>query len=316
MYLTSRPATLEDLDTVFPYVQARLAMPHKDKARYVKFWSALLSEADCIAPVILDRDLSKTPQVAFGLTFLIPQEIADTLMEDAPPYPWRWMLARWERNGAFWEPKKAARLSHARHGANIFALCYGFDALRYDKAQTNKIRETLSVAFQKHLMRQRARTFLEEVYGEEERDRFVTFGLEVLRDYSQHFKENGNAPILTMERPYFMGADFFRTAKEREHMETVVGKQAMMGPPRFFFKAADQEVLSLAEDGATDEAIAEKLHLSVAAIKKRWQAIYARVEAVDPQLFLKDEPAKNAGPQRRSLLLGIMREHPEEYWPN
>ena len=79
----------------------------------------------------------------------------------------------------------------------------------------------------------------------------------------------------------------------------------------------DQELLLAALKGATDDELAPRLSLSVSAVKKRWLAMFARVEELRPDLFvdLKAASEGKRGPQKRHRVLGYVREHPEELRP-
>jgi len=97
-------------------------------------------------------------------------------------------------------------------------------------------------------------------------------------------------------------------------------------PPRFLFTLAEQQLLSLALHGGHDADIAAELGVSQGAVKKRWEGIYARVQAVDAAM-LPAGPSSNRtddgrisraptrGPEKRSRLLNYLAEHPEELRP-
>ncbi len=81
--------------------------------------------------------------------------------------------------------------------------------------------------------------------------------------------------------------------------------------PRFGFSPGEQRVLEYALLEASDEDIANELHLSDDAVKKRWRSIYAKVETIDLTLF----DANQSGAARRRTLLHYLRNHLEELRP-
>jgi DNA-binding CsgD family transcriptional regulator len=214
-----------------------------------------------------------------------------------------------------WLDDGEGRAAESAEGICILAVGYGVDRKRYNAADATKIKESITVAYQADVPRHRLLCFAQEAEGTEERDRLATFGLQVWNDYSGHpdFVRIQGMPDAT--RPYMMGADMQETAQKMERMETVVGKQALLGPPRFGFKASEQEVMRLALDGMTDEAVANKLGLSLVAIKKRWQKVYEKIEDQNPNFWAEaGDDDGNALKQRRRQVLRMMAEHPEEFW--
>ena len=87
-------------------------------------------------------------------------------------------------------------------------------------------------------------------------------------------------------------------------------------PPELGFRESEQDLLIAARDGATDAELAERLGISVSAVKKRWLNVFHRVELNRPALFGgTGVPAGERGPQRRHQVLAYVRDHPEELRP-
>ena len=72
-----------------------------------------------------------------------------------------------------------------------------------------------------------------------------------------------------------------------------------------------QQVLELALLDLADHELQEWLGLSDEALKKRWHSAYARVRKSDPDLL----PSGIPGADQRRVLLGYLRQHPEELRP-
>ena len=84
-------------------------------------------------------------------------------------------------------------------------------------------------------------------------------------------------------------------------------------PPRLALSEGQRELLALAlNEGLSDEALASRLGVSPAAVKKRWRAIYAAVARAAPGLLPADAGEGKRGPEKRSVLLEYVRAHPSE----
>ena len=82
-------------------------------------------------------------------------------------------------------------------------------------------------------------------------------------------------------------------------------------PPRLRLTRQQQQFLELALLDLSDREIQEWLGLSDEALKKRWHSTYARVRQSDPDLLPEGLP----GADQRRVLLGYLRQHPEELRP-
>ncbi len=84
--------------------------------------------------------------------------------------------------------------------------------------------------------------------------------------------------------------------------------------PECGFTQREQELLELAIDGADDASIANLLHLTLPAIKRRWSGIFERTASVRPDLCPLDGEGTR-GIQKRQRILAYVRRHPEELRP-
>jgi hypothetical protein len=86
--------------------------------------------------------------------------------------------------------------------------------------------------------------------------------------------------------------------------------------PVLQLREAGQRLLLAAVSGCTDEELATKLNLSVAAVKKRWASLFDRVSEMRPDLFPDDhDDSQKRGQQKRHRILAYVRAHPEELRP-
>jgi hypothetical protein len=89
-------------------------------------------------------------------------------------------------------------------------------------------------------------------------------------------------------------------------------------PPRLFFTATEQRLLSEALAGITDERLSERLGIPVSAVKARWSRIQERVARMAPELFEHVPATPNRGGrgvQTRHLIVQYVRDHPSELTP-
>jgi DNA-binding CsgD family transcriptional regulator len=88
--------------------------------------------------------------------------------------------------------------------------------------------------------------------------------------------------------------------------------------PQLSLRPTDQELLVVVLGGATDEEIAIRLHITLSAVKRRWEDIYNRVYSSGIDIgFTVEAQAANGkrGAQKRHVLLAYLRRHPEELRP-
>jgi hypothetical protein len=88
--------------------------------------------------------------------------------------------------------------------------------------------------------------------------------------------------------------------------------------PRMFFTQGERELLRAALDGDTDEGLADRLGVSVSAVKARWCRIQQRAALRHPDLFAHVANAsadRGRGPQVRHLILRYVRANPSELTP-
>ena len=101
---------------------------------------------------------------------------------------------------------------------------------------------------------------------------------------------------------------------------TWVGAMFEYLPPRCGFSFAEQQLLSAALAGSTDQELASKLGISISTVKKNWLSIYKRAATFLPDVVPEDSPADGGtserGKEKKRYLLAYLREHPEELRPH
>jgi hypothetical protein len=254
--------------------------------------------------------------VAFGFAFCVPEAIMDHARSAAPPFLWHWTLSHWRQGRKVWLEKKEARRAQMDGEVSLFAIASA-DVYRYGGVELGRITNMLSVAAARDLSGYRVRHFAMEASDLEMRDRLASHGLSAVRDYHE-FRDDAVLRALPVEqRPFLMYADFKRAAEDTLLQQTSIGRAALAGNPRYGFSGPEQELMKIALAGLTDQAIAEKLGLSLIAIKKRWEGIYDKVSRwTYLQALEKAGPDAVVAKTGRRLVLQMMAEHPEEFRPS
>jgi DNA-binding CsgD family transcriptional regulator len=319
MYLTYRLAQVKDLSVGIPIAVERLTHLGDCRSEIQALSTELIDSGMVVTVIIEDRDQDPDKRMAaIAIIFCANEEFAAFVKDPGrKPFLARHAVDWWKKKRSISVSLEEFYREQSLEGSIFTCLLWGVDRQRYDHKEFLKIREQVSVAAQALGVTYRMKEYLEETYGQEELTRLLTFGFVVYNDF-----DAAAASKEDQERhPYLIGADFLaqRRADKPDRPETFVGKHVMLSRPRFGFTFREQEVLRRALQGNSDEEIAEALGLTVIAIKNRWQGIYDRVRDVDADLFAEPEDEEGGGgraKQRRRMLIQLLREHPEELWPN
>jgi DNA-binding CsgD family transcriptional regulator len=315
VYPVARPARAEDIPECFEIAAGRYGYGQADRPWVTDFWRDILDSRMHISGVVEDLDRPPHSRIAsFGIAAFVR---ADFLAEvrsgrnfhvDGICRDW-WDQGRRVRL----EPPEFER-EHAGEGLGVAMLHQAHEEQRYRDNDFWLLVEASSGFFQVGLAHIRAREFLQQTYGEADRERLARLGLRDCRLYPRDGSARRNSG--TRNHPYLMEAVFADLLKRPELRLTAAGSLARLREPRFGFRTGDHEVLRLAMEGRPDPDIAEELRLSVAAIKKRWQGIFLKVQSVDAVFFEEDAVPDFEGDarNRRQHLLRVLRQHPEEFW--
>ncbi len=88
--------------------------------------------------------------------------------------------------------------------------------------------------------------------------------------------------------------------------------------PILALRDSERHLLAEALTYRSDVDLAKRMNLSVATVKKRWQALFDRIAVAHPELLPSDEntdAVRTRGPQKRHHVLAYVRSHPEELRP-
>jgi len=146
---------------------------------------------------------------------------------------------------------------------------------------------------------------------------FIVHGWGRVRsDFGGYYCQQGRLPPPPGGRPYLIGI-----TREEARADPGDGAAALFvhHAPRIRFSTGEKSLLRQALPGQTDPEIAAQLGIAMPSVKSRWRAVYERTAGVMPELLPAGPAGAGAsagaigrGPEKRRLLLGYLRRHPEE----
>lgn len=321
MRLTYRPAILQDIDRCFEQLGDSFAYDPQARSCVPQVWRRLLANNLLSTTVI--EDLDRPPErriVGFGASVFVSDAFMEQARNSMEPYLRAQLIHRILAGDSPVLSLSQGQQANVQDGLNLFFLN---DVLSDRTLTTDELR-CVHGAWSEPLYALRACRLKEaiwECYGRRTYEWAAGCGLLLRNDWAGFWQNQvGSAPP-DDQRPYLLGIT-------RAESLTQPGTHASFlfhhTPARFSFTVGQQELLAGALRGATDEELAQSLSLSVSAVKKRWFAIYERVELCDPQIVIAGSPAdmttsvvleQKRGAEKRRHLLNYLRYHPEELHP-
>ncbi len=317
MFLIARPGLPEDLPQAFVFIRKLLRVPDADAADLQAFWRQILAEGEYSCNVLEDSDRPAGERVvAHGLIFCAPDSVVDYALKQAPPFLWRWTLERWRRGEKVWLGRKEARQAQTEGPVSVLAFLAA-DAFNYPLSDLGIMGNIFAAISIRDLAGFHLRHFVAEAQGMAQRDRYAGHGMRVLSDFGDRHRDDAAFLALPPQgRPFLMGADLTTINQDLSRQDSALGRVAMVGPPRYGFSEAERDLMRVALHGLTDQAIAEKMGLSLVTIKKRWESIYAKVRERAYEHALELAGEEEGAKIGRRQVIQMVTEHPEEFRPS
>lgn len=302
----ARRLTTNDLDRIFTITRENFSFRPIDRARFLPMWSELFRLEACHTVGVDDRRLPpETRLVGFGLSVFVNDAFAEKISAGRP-FLSRAFLEDWEAGKRPYLTKKEIAAANAGDGLNLVVLHFGWgdvsfeDMLKMQMIQTERFIQTHAGYLTKE--------YLHEVFGAQLKDFMLAGGALLKNDYRDDAFKDALAGVTDENWPYLtvQGADASRAGT----IAAIFRNKSTR--PRFGFSPGEQRLLDYALEGRSDEELADDLALSPWTVKKRWQKIYAKVEAVDPLVFAQEDDKLR---RRRRHLLAFLRDHLEELRP-
>jgi DNA-binding CsgD family transcriptional regulator len=306
---THRHLAVNDLDAVFSLLRERFAYRAADRERLVALWRELLRTRSASTVAVEDRRLPVRERlVGFGMSVFATDDFARRARGGLPLLS-RAFLAQWESGERPYLSGKEVAVAQSRDGVNLAILHYGWSK-SVTAEDLPRIQFLQTECFVHEHAGYRIKEYLHEGFGPALKDFLLATGAVLRHDYREKKWRALLSGVAKDDWPYLTG---FR-ADERLRVGTFVSMVAAKGGrPRFRFSAGEQDLLTRALEGRSDEELAEALGISPWTVKKRWQAIYIKVDAADAELLAPSHGER--GRQRRRYLLAYLREHPKELRP-
>jgi len=297
MHLVARQANASDFDSMIRLCRIN-GEPVSTNRRE---WNALWESETTMGIVV--EDLSATRDRARAM--MVGAYITDRFLEECVGCAEPFILSKIaDTPSALVQPSAIAGLNAGR-GLNLLVAYMGWEGPEYHVSPAPNLRAIAVSAFADRHGGNRLRWLFGEVGGPQLLDLTTRAGCKILNEYPEWSDpERG-------KRYYLMGVSQ-ETAMEAENQW--ITRMFTYFPPRFHFTEPQRRILVLAREGHTDAEIGAEIGVSADAVKKRWGAIYERVEEVFPHL-LPESPLGGRGAEKRRALLAHLRERPEELRP-
>lgn len=317
MHLKYRETTLDDLPACLAIIRDAFLYDATLKARLLRLWGDLLTRRCGHSAVIEDEEQPTGRRlVGFGISAFVGDEFLREAKSRSSPHLARHALERWARGSSPFLTFEDIRRANSGDGLNCFVMHIGFSE-RFQSAEDVVLGwQCLYEAFVQQHRGYRLKELIQEMYGETDLRMVLSMDATLWTDYAEALKSNTSLAQSPDRRPYLI-------VVRREDAFTPGPSHAtaifIYTPPRFYFTDAEQDLLYRAIQGATDAQLADRLRISLTAVKKRWNTIYERVTTVDPELLAEaahsTTPAGRRGAEKRRRLLVYLRDHPEELRP-
>jgi DNA-binding CsgD family transcriptional regulator len=314
MNLTTRPTLPGDLKECLPLIADRAVYKKEDIPRLLSFWHYLLKKRLTHSVVVEDSEKPAGDRIVFfGLTLFVSDEFIQEAKTSLPPPLPRRLFERWLKGRRVFLNRKEIASHHSGAGLNLFGVYYGFKPL--PPSELPLVNAKMMESFYQIHSGYRIKEYTVNVFGAEAVADVLQHDFVVWRDY----REGPPGPLPEgPSGPYLMGASR-ENCREPKSMYSIF---RLFHPPapRFHFSPGEKDVLERALFGETDQEISKSLHLSLWAIKKRWQGAYERIEKGDPKLLGPKKDGPDTFPdspkaERRRYFLDYLRQHLEEIRP-
>jgi hypothetical protein len=295
-----RKITEQDLEKCLAMDQRQMGHELIGKARALKAWKTLIRSSSFASCVIEEEVRGVKRLVGFGASVFVSPAFAEReLAQPAPGLNAR-ILQSVDSGHPVVLTAAGLRAGNTRGDLTVAVLAGSWiDGL--DPNQLREVQLVMAVSFLEHHKGYQIRRLIYETKS--------------TRDHAYAQAIPGWEMVTSFEK----GSPCGLWAMDRKKAGFIPGS---VGAILFGFPEAvlglrepEQEILSSAIRGLTDEEVAAERNLSLAMIKKRWADIFHQVERVKPELILDGDRNGTRGRQKRHRLMAYLREHPEELRP-
>src|ERR1700694_1541158 len=317
MEFVFRDAVESDLDQCLALATDRFLYDKEHLTALRSMWSHVIKSKSGMADVIAD---ARAPScvVPFGTAVFVSDESAERYHGCTYPRIGYSIVQGWQAGRHPFLSREEIALANAGGGLNLVITHHGYK----EPGDNESLERLRSATYEQAMMNMRGwnlRTYTNEIFARnpqrEGKETGEALGLRVGRYAEDRLREVG---IPAHKEPWVWMAT---------RDDAAVGPVGLalgllfrsFSPPRFGFVFSEQEMLKLALDGHTDDSISSVMCTSIATTKKRFRAIYEKVQSSTGgwEILTLSEPSASAvrGVEMRRHLLNYLREHPEELHP-
>lgn len=251
---------------------------------------------DLVSLAVIESGPSREPRMLGGISFVRPEYIAEA-RTGCSTLPNLVMRAALRKRSPFLSQKEIA-VENARGALNLMNFFGIFDVVDLSNLELASLYRTSNEGHRFFHSGYFYRAMWFEIWEPHHVEELQKQGMRIDRQLPLPDGKTSTLMCLTAEdalaNPYARYSGYFFPPK-----------------PRFRFSCGEQRLLEYALLESSDEEVAEELHLSEDAIKKRWRSIYWKVERTDPDLLV----ATDSGAIRRRTLLRYLRQNLTELRP-
>ena len=292
------------------------AMGHEliGRNRAVHVWRTLLEHPSCNFVIIEFKEPTPGCKTAgFGASAFVSRAFVEEEISRPRPGLNARIMASIAAGAPVVLTETELRHANTYDGLHLVILCAAWKRNQLTDAQVQEVKMHLSSSFLQDHAGYRFAQILFETTDQVDIDHAHSTGVyRVVSDFENYHKCNPGA--WNRDRALF--------TLDRESALSITGTVATIlfhhTEPLLGLRKEDQQLLTAALTGLTDEELCERLKFQLGTLKKRWAALYQRVAKTRPDLLNELDDGLNRltrGRQKRHHLLGYVREHPEELRP-
>jgi DNA-binding CsgD family transcriptional regulator len=307
MHLSTREATPDDFGQMMRLCHPE---PNPDIARLRHEWDILWAHASMMTLLVEDRDLPKDRRALslMGAIFVRDRFLQESISA-RQPFAVSRLVAELEEGERHLLSDTELGMQNARDGVVMFVLFLAWQPNGHEHIREETLRSLLVNGFAERFQGNNIKWIVGETAGTIHREIALRTGCEVLNSYAQ-YNSRPEAEASSFQ-PALVGVSRDGGMKMENYW---FHRMFTYMTPQFCFTDSQRQVLLLARHGLTDVEIAADLAVTPDAVKKRWTAIYERVDAVMPGL-LPESPSGSRGAEKKRALLAYLRDRTEELRP-
>jgi len=293
----------------------RLSMGHELLGRKQAFaaWETLTRSPAFIGALVeADRPVAGSRIVGFGCTAFVTDDFALRELADPRPGLNARILAGVSKGPAVTLTRD--QIARGNRSSGLFAVIL-MSVLRDGDLRETEIDEALSTLLAAALHCHtgfRLRMLLREAVGAANIQHVLWQKVFRLASNYEEFHRRNPGSDWSQERMLFN----LDAASARAVAGTFYHSIFQCREPVLELRKVEQDLLTAALGGLTDDELVRTLDLKMSTVKKRWVSILNRVSLRGPEILPDDSHSGDSrGRQRRHHLLAYLRQHPEELRP-